>query len=162
MYRTMKPHNNLLVIILLLFSILLNVEAQKKKVISGYVYSATDNTPLQGIKVSTKYRKVQSVTTNESGMFEISFTDIEKTKDFMFIFTYPSYEQKEQYGSLSDTMIVYMTQIGNYSFDKAEHYTYRSLKYTNMTSAVEPIDIDYSTQVMSSSFEQFLKIPLPS
>ncbi|UCH14097.1 MAG: SusC/RagA family TonB-linked outer membrane protein [Bacteroidales bacterium] len=153
----MKPHINLSVIILLLFSLLSKVVAQEVKVIPGYVYSAADNTPLQGIKVSTKFRQVKSVTTSESGMFVISFPDTTKTKDFMFVFSYPGYEQKEQYGSINDTMLVYMTQIGDYYIDKTVYYPYRSQKYTSMTSAVEPAEIDYSIQVMSSSFEQLLE-----
>jgi len=157
MYRTMKLHFNKLVIALLLISTLSEVTAQEKKVITGYVYSSADNTPLPGIKVSTKFRKVKSETTNESGMFVIELSGTTKTKNFMFIFSYPGYEPKEQYGGPNDTMLVYMTLEGDYSIDNKVYYPYSDQKYSNMTSAVEPVDIEYSTQVMSSSFEQLLE-----
>ena len=115
MYRTMKLHFNKLVIALLLISTLSEVPAQEKKVITGYVYSSADNTPLPGIKVSTKFRKVKSETTNESGMFVIELSGTTKTKNFMFIFSYPGYEPKEQYGGPNDTMLVYMTLEGDLS-----------------------------------------------
>ncbi|MBN1183805.1 MAG: SusC/RagA family TonB-linked outer membrane protein [Bacteroidales bacterium] len=157
MYRTIKLHFNILVIALILFSSLCEVAGQEKKIITGYVYSTLDNTPLQGIKVSTKHRKVKSVTTNESGIFEIGIKDSTKTKDFMLVFSYPGYEVKEQYGTTEDTMEVYMTPTGEYTNDKSVYYLYDNQKYSNMTSAVEPVDIVYSTQIMSSSFEQLLQ-----
>ena len=158
MYRTMKLHFNILVIAIILFSTLSEITAQEKNIITGYVYSSMDNTPIKGIKVSTKYRKIKSVTTSETGLFEINIPDtVKATQYVMFIFSYPGYEAKEQYGTLTDTMKVYMTPIDEYTFEKKVYYPYNNKKYTNMSSAVEPINVTYSTQVMSSTFEQLLE-----
>ena len=157
MYRTMKLHFNILFIALFLFSAFSEVAAQEKKVITGFVYSSADNTALQGIKVSTKYRQVKSATTNELGLFEIKLSDTTKIRDFMFIFSYPGFETKEQYGGYKDTMRVYLTKIGDYSNDKSVYYPYDDKKQTTISGSVEPVNIEYSTQVMSATFEQLLE-----
>ena len=156
MFRRMKLHFNILFTALLLVSTLPEVRAQEIREITGYVYSAADNTPLPGIKVSTKYRQVESETTDESGKFVIELRDSTDAKEYMLVFSYPGYEPKEQYGRPEDDMMVYMTLEGEYSVDKTVHYPYEGQKYSKVSSAVEPIKIEYSTQIMSASFEELL------
>ena len=156
MYRTKKLHFSILFIALLLISTLSEVRAQEIRVITGYVYSAADNTPLPGIKVSSKFRQLASETTDESGKFVIELRDTTKAKEYMFVFSYPGFEPKEQYGGPDEDMMVYMTLEGDHSVDKAVYYPYEVQKHSKMSSAVEPIKIEYSTQIMSASFEELL------
>lgn len=157
MLRIMKLHLNILVIALLITSAFTEVSGQQRKAITGYVYSAADNMPIQGIMVSTKYRMVKSVTTNASGYFRLTVSDTSGVKSIMLTFSYPGYQVKEEFGNFTDTLRVYLTKIGDYSIDQEVYYPYSNQKYSNLTGAVEPVNFVYSTQVMSSGFQQLLE-----
>ncbi|MBN2698249.1 MAG: SusC/RagA family TonB-linked outer membrane protein [Bacteroidales bacterium] len=157
MLRIMKAHPYRLLLALLIISVFTEGIAQQRKAITGYVYSAADNLPMQGIMVSTKYRMVKSATTNESGFFRLTLSDTVRVKSVMLTFSYPGYQAREQYGNFTDTMWVYLTKSDDYSIDREVYYPYANQKYSNMTGAVEQVDFAYSTQVMSSSFHQLLE-----
>ena len=155
--KTMRPYFKFSIILLILVSFLSETQGQDKSVIVGYVYSATENLPLEGIKVSAKHRRVNSVTTDATGLFEIEITDPGNARAFMLIFSYPQYEEKEQYGTPKETMEVHLSKSGENIIDNSLYFPYQNKKQSNMTGAAENVDIEYSSQVLSSSLEQLLE-----
>lgn len=153
----MRPYFKHLLILLLFASSIMGTYGQQNSVIVGYVYSASDNMPIQGIKVSAKYRTMNSVTTDSTGMFKIEIDEPGKAQAFMLIFSYPGFGEKEQYGSSKKTMEVHLSKTGENSIDNAVYFPYEYKKQSNMTSAVEKVDFSYSTQVLSSSLEQLFE-----
>ena len=144
-------------VILLLLGSMLESYGQESVVFRGYVYAASSNEPMEGIKVSAKHRKVQSVSTNAEGFFALPVEDSLTAGSMMLTFSYPGYQVKEQYGKLNDTLKVYLTRIGNYKVDHTLYFPYRDKKYSNLTGAVEKVELIPGSQVLSSNFEQLLQ-----
>lgn len=144
-------------VILLLLGCSLDSNGQGAAVISGHVFSADSNRPMEGIKVSAKHRKAQSVSTDAAGYFELKIAETPEAGSIMLTFSYPGYQVKEQYGKLNKKMKVYLVRIGDYTVDHSLYFPYQDKKYSNQTGAVEKVEFNPGSQVLSSNFEQLLQ-----
>lgn len=154
-----KPMRHLikLSVILLLLGWCQAGNGQGTAVISGHVFSAESNNPVEGIKVSAKHRKAQSVSTDTNGYFELKVDEKPEAGSIMLTFSYPGYQVNEQYGTLGEGMKVYLVRLENYSVDHSVYFPYQSKKYSNMTGAVEKVEFSPGSQVLSPNFEQLLQ-----